>query len=105
MARSIDPESRRIGVRLKMLRCMSERSVDEIAAELGITPAAWYHWETGRSRVYLVQIPHIAAALRLPKSYVSERLQEEYPRETDESESQRDRPRQNARQFALAGAY
>jgi transcriptional regulator with XRE-family HTH domain len=96
VARSIDPKSRLIGARLKSLRCVSQRTVEEIAADLGITPAAWYHWENGRSRIYLAQIDDIARALRMPEDHVLERLKEKYPSEPRES------PRYEQRQLVHA---
>jgi transcriptional regulator with XRE-family HTH domain len=98
VARSIDPESREVGVRLRSLRALSDRTVEEIAAELGITPAAWYHWETGRSRIYIAQVRTIAAALHMPAKFVHERLFEERPREAapEVSESRYGRAREDS---------
>jgi transcriptional regulator with XRE-family HTH domain len=75
----ITPRSPQVGARLKGLRIESGWRVEEIARDLGIASQAWHLWETGRSAFNVTRIVHIAAALRMPRRYVAERLLERAP--------------------------
>lgn len=65
---------KKFGTRLEALRVLSGRTVKEISGDLGISPQSWYGYESGRTVPVATMLPHIARALRMPVSRVSDWL-------------------------------
>jgi XRE family transcriptional regulator, regulator of sulfur utilization len=53
----------RLGERLKLLRIRKGLTQEHVAEQLGLTEAAYRHWENGRTDPHLGEAPRLALAL------------------------------------------
>lgn len=93
MPRSVDPESKMMGARLKSVRIEQGLDVEDIVGELDIKSPSWYHYESGRSAFPYTEIPRVARALRVPVDYLIDRLFAERHHVADPTAFSRPRPK------------
>lgn len=59
-------DKQRIGTGLRRLRRMLDLEQKEVADRLGITPAAYSHWENGRTELRVSDLVRLSYCLRVP---------------------------------------
>jgi len=58
----------RFAERLKTLRLKAKLSHEQMADALGTTPTTIYRWESGKIQPHILDLPKIAAVLRISKA-------------------------------------
>jgi transcriptional regulator with XRE-family HTH domain len=77
--------SRQIGRRLRHLRLARGLTLADVATALGMSKTNWVHYESGRNRLSLDQIPDIARALGIAPNRLLEQLSASWLSPTESS--------------------